>query len=463
MSKKIFVLRVFRRGVFLMRKALLSVHQFASRVEHWLSARIEGRPFPALAEQITAKSFDEVYYSANAYITPVMPALPKAGRAPAVVVLVPTLSDSSLFGGVATALIFAALYSNKTGKRLRVVQTVVNGKVSKLQGLFDKYHIPIDAASIEVISVAERRYNYYGYLDLHPEDQLVVSAWWDAMIAAALPLKRRFIYLVQDYEPIFYANGDTRLLAEHSYKTQRFVAVCNTQLMVRCVKDSEIMGPRTPMVSFEPAVARLIDNRKSPLPEKSKKTLFFYGRPGVERNLFYFGLRVINEAFSRGLLDREAWDIVMAGEAQVPNIQLECGAIVRNLGKLSLDEYDDLKCRTDLVLSLMMAPHPSYPPLEFALAGAAVVTTVYGPKKDLSAYSANIVCAEPELEPMLDALKRAAGMPMSERVLNAGVTILPERWEVAFEAVFSQIPNLVQIPMASSEYEIESLTPSSIS
>lgn len=47
--------------------------------------------------------------------------------------------------------------------------------------------------------------------------------------------------------------------------------------------------------------------------------------------------------------------------------------------------------------------------------------------------------------------------------MNAGVTILPERWEVAFEAVFSQIPNLVQIPMASSEYEIESLTPSSIS
>ncbi|WP_439668162.1 Glycosyltransferase [Cupriavidus necator] len=447
MSKKTFILRVVRRIVFMGRKFLLLIHHYASLVEHRLSAVIEGRPAAKQGEQIRVKSFDEVYYGANAYVTPVMPALPKAGRSPAVVVLVPTLSDSSLFGGVATALIFAALLSKKTGRDLRIVQTVVNGKASKLQGLFDKYQVSIDASDIEILSVAERRHNYYGYLDLHPEDQLVVSAWWDATIAAALPLRRRFIYLVQDYEPIFYANGDTRLLAEHSYQSQRFVAVCNTHLMLKCIRDAAVLHPLTPVVSFEPAVARLAGTQGNLSGVKTRKTLFFYGRPGVERNLFHFGLRVLNEAFSRGVLDPEVWEIVMAGETQVPNIQLECGAVVRNLGKLSLDEYDEVKRKTDLALSLMMAPHPSYPPLEFALAGAAVVTTAYGPKRDLSAYSPNIVCVEPELESMVGAIGRAAAFPVAEREANAINTILPDNWVTSFQDVFERIVELVETPV----------------
>lgn len=460
MSQKIFLLRVVRRVVFIGRRVLHKLYQAASDTEHRLSAVIEGRPVVAGDKSVTrARQFAEVYYTANPSVTPVMPALPKAGRRPAVVVLVPTLSDSSLFGGIATALIFGALLSQKTSRGLRIVQTVVSGKATRLQGLFDKYGIGIDASEIEVLSVAERRYNYYGYLDLHPGDQLVVSAWWDAVLAAAFPLRRKFIYLVQDYEPIFYANCDSRLLAEQSYQSDNFVAVCNTKLMAQCITESGMLSSDTPVLHFEPAVTRLASHRPPAAAGKARRTLFFYGRPNVERNLFHFGLRILNEAFSRNLLDAAEWDVVMAGETTAPNIQLESGVVIRNLGKLSLDEYDEVKLRTDVALSLMMAPHPSYPPLELALAGAAVVTSRYGPKQDLRHYSENILCVAPDLESMVAAVAQAARMSEAERVRNAAQTVLPVDWQSAFARCLDQLDPLLEgksaaVPAAKPESPI---------
>ncbi|QEZ47542.1 glycosyltransferase family 4 protein [Cupriavidus oxalaticus] len=460
MSKKTFLLRVVRRLVFIGRKGLHKLYQAASDTEHRLSAVIEGRPVVAGDKSVTrARQFAEVYYSANPSVTPVMPALPQAGRRPAVVVLVPTLSDSSLFGGIATALIFGALLSQKTSRGLRIVQTVVNSKATRLQGLFDKYNISIDASAIEVLSVAERRHNYYGYLDLHPADQLVVSAWWDAALAAEFPLRRKFIYLVQDYEPIFYANSDARLLAEQSYQSSNFVAVCNTELMAQCITESGMLSPDTPVLHFEPAVARMAGRRSPGSPGKAKRTLFFYGRPNVERNLFHFGLRILNEVFARNLLSGAEWDVVMAGETTAPNIQLESGVVIRNLGKLSLDEYDEVKLKADVALSLMMAPHPSYPPLELALAGAAVVTSRYGPKQDLTRYSENILCVAPNLESMIDAIVHAAQMTEAERVRNAARTVLPVDWQSAFAQCLDQLDPLLEgkslaLPAAKAESPI---------
>lgn len=448
MSQRIFLLRVIRRLVFIGRKATNRLYRLASDAEHRLSAMIESRPAVA-GDGVVAKArqFAEVYYGANPAVTPVMPALPAAGRKPAVVLLLPTMSNSSLFGGAATALIFAALLSRRRGMPLRVVQTVVNGEASGLQGLFDKYGIPVSAASVEVLSVAERRHNFYGYLDLHPEDQLVVSAWWDATLAAAFPLRRKFIYLVQDYEPIFYANSDQKLLAEQSYAGGNFVAVCNTALMAQCITESGKLAQQTPVLHFEPMVARLPRSRPDATAH-AKRTLFFYGRPTVERNLFYFGLRILNEVFSRNLLRAEEWDVVMAGEGSAPNIQLESGVVVRNLGKLTLDEYDALKARTDVALSLMMAPHPSYPPLELALAGAAVVTSRYGPKQSLSHYSSNILCVPADLEAMIAAVVQASQMHEAERLANVERSILPLDWQSAFASCYEQLDSLLDGPGA---------------
>jgi hypothetical protein len=59
------------------------------------------------------------------------------------------------------------------------------------------------------------------------------------------------------------------------------------------------------------------------------------------------------------------------------------------LGMLSICEYLEVLRTAMIGLSLMLSPHPSYPPLEMAAFGLKVVTNRFGPK-DLSVYGSAI-------------------------------------------------------------------------
>jgi hypothetical protein len=62
---------------------------------------------------------------------------------------------------------------------------------------------------------------------------------------------------------------------------------------------------------------------------------------------------------------------------------------MRALGKLDLEPYGSLLRESAVGLSLMVSPHPSYPPLDMAHLGMRVVTNGFGPK-DLSTWHENI-------------------------------------------------------------------------
>ena len=49
----------------------------------------------------------------------------------------------------------------------------------------------------------------------------------------------------------------------------------------------------------------------------------------------------------------------------------------RVAGKMSLDDYADILNRSAIGVSLMISPHPSYPPLEMANAGCLTITNGY--------------------------------------------------------------------------------------
>ena len=59
------------------------------------------------------------------------------------------------------------------------------------------------------------------------------------------------------------------------------------------------------------------------------------------------------------------------------------------LGRLGLKPYAELASRAALGVSLMISPHPSYPPLEMAAAGVQVITNTYG-VRDLAKVHDNI-------------------------------------------------------------------------
>jgi O-antigen biosynthesis protein len=239
----------------------------------------------------------------------------------------------------------------------------------------------------------------------------VATAWWTAHRAHWTSEKlalndRRFVYLVQDYEPSFYGGSDVQALASWTYRMPCLPVVnCTTlaahlrRLTLLPVDDALVLAPQ---VDIDVLAARpRMTSMDGPL------RVLAYGRPSVPRNLFETAIRGLALWVSQRSSDRSV-EIVTAGEAH-GEVDLGRGVVVRSLGQLAWDRYLDELALSHIGLSLMLSPHPSYPPLEMAAAGLVVVTNHFG-DKDLSMLTPRIVSCEPTSLDVARALTKAEGL-----------------------------------------------------
>jgi len=427
--------RVIRKSAHLSHRVLKKGASFTAKVEDKTTRIITGKDFSVqLDESIPIEK--ALYNGIKFNIAPLNPALPAVGREGKVTLLLPSLNKQSFFGGTATALIVAAKLALKLNKDLRIVETLAPGGKAGLGDFLENngLHLKND---VELIDVSARTHDRYGYIDLHPEDVFIASAWWDARLIGQLPLKSKFIYLIQDFEPIFYANSDEYVLAESTYHMKNFIPLCNTRLMHEFMEYKGYEYIATNALWFEPAVSRMAQGYSTK--NSGKKRIFLYGRPSVPRNLFYTALSALNQVFDTGKLSVNDWEIFMAGQDKLPSIVLSTGIPVQNLGKLSMDDYTQFVKTVDVAISPMMAPHPNYPTLEFASAGAAVVTTKYETKTDLSRYSKNILLADLNIESLAYNIVEAANIDYEKRIENLKSNDIEASWDATLEKVLNQL------------------------
>lgn len=431
-----FFIRVIRKLAFITKRITRKAFYFSSRVEDKATRMLTGSDFSR--PLVGTMSFEEVFYNGIPYnLAPLNPALPALGREGKVTLLIPSLQNSSFFGGTATALIIAGQLAMKLGQGLRIVETLSSGGKTGLGKFFASNNIDIRESDVELLDVSGRRFNVYGYLDMHPDDTYIASAWWDAYLLNMLPLSRKFIYLIQDYEPIFYPNGDRFVLAESTYHSDKFIPLCNTELMYKFMVSKGYDSIKKDGLWFEPAVSYRAHGLSHE--NKGKKRIFLYGRPQVERNLYYSGLLALNQAFAENELNPTEWEVYMAGQDNMPSVRLSSGVLVENLGKMPMNEYIEFTRTVDLAISLMMAPHPNYPTLEFASVGASVVTTRYETKDDLSSYSKNIYMSDTHPDSIGQVIIKASKVPYATRIKNAESNNINESWGEALNEPLGKI------------------------
>jgi hypothetical protein len=428
-------IRGVRKGSHLTGRVLQKGASFAHKVEDKTTRILTGKDFSIRVHDHIAA--EKAYYGGLEYnIVPLNPALPKVGRKGTLTLLIPTLNNRSFYGGTATALIVASKLALKLGKPLRIIETLEPGNKHGLDSFFKSRGIPMKASEVKLIDVSSRRYNLYGYVDLHPDDDFIASAWWDAKLLSALPLTRPYVYLIQDFEPIFYSNSDEYVLAEDTYRTENFIPLCNTKLMHTFMKSEGYDYIAKEGLYFEPAVSK---SKHGLSKQNNKKRLFLYGRPSVRRNLYYTALEAINQVFNESSLVATDWEICMAGQDKVPDIMLSCGLVIKNLGKMSSSEYDAFAQTVDLTVSPMMAPHPNYPTLELSSVGSAVVTTKYKTKQDLSNYSKNIIMSDPYSGDIAKAIVKASKLSFEDRIANAKSSNISDDWGASLDKVIKEI------------------------
>ena len=330
-------------------------------------------------------------------VGPVRPAAaaaaPDASPGPRLNLLLPTLNPGRTFGGARTALdLFEAVAESFPRRRIVTFTPLSDAGLERLPG-----YAPGDAADSvgtdrQVVAVAG---DGAAGLEVGPADVFLATFWTTAELAIRLarwqaveygnPV-RPIGYLVQDFEPGFYPWSAQSELARATYASDvPTIAVINTSLLRDhlAAEGVAFVGSFT----FEPRLAAALRGFLDEPARERRRQLVAYGRPETPRNAFPL---VVDALRSWTASDPKAagWEVVSAGRPHPP-VELGGGRRMRSLGTLSLDDYGALLRESAVGLSLMVSPHPSYPPLDMAHLGMLVVTNRFG-AKDLSTWHENI-------------------------------------------------------------------------
>lgn len=370
------------------------------------------------------------------YVIP-QPSLPRVS------LVTDSIGSDSLFGGVGTALLFSAQLANRMNATLRVVtrtEAPIPGnawQILNAYGVELQHEIQFAFAPLSDMNPDASRQGETASpgLDIHPDETFITTSWWTT--AAALPSvpHASIIYLLQEDERMFYPFGEERVHCEQVLRTEDIRFVVNTQLLYDHLIASGLTHLSRTGCWFEPAFPKSLFHVRDREPG-GKKRFFFYARPNNPRNLFHVGLTLLDRAVNEGILDLEQWDVFLVGK-DIPNVAFADGSRPQRCEGLGWKAYADLVGTIDLGLSLMYTPHPSYPPFDLAASGAVVVTNRFANKQDLSSYSPNILCADLDVEALLEALREGVALAgdAQTRSRNYAANGLGTDWAQAFEAV----------------------------
>jgi hypothetical protein len=366
------------------------------------------------------------------------------GLPPALNVLQPLLSPEAMTGGPNTIVLLATLAA-EAGVPVRIVTTRIGHRtdpqwfarhVTSLSGRPAPPKLQVVVGSDAAVPAT------VGHGDLW-----LATHWTTAQsLRPVLSRMRRdwFLYLVQDFEPGFYAWSSNYALALETYDLPHR-AIINEALLAQYLRqqgpgryaDPEFLG--THCTVFEPALDRRIfyppTEPHHPQSEQPRpRRLLFYARPTNARNMVGLGVQALRAAVEQGAFPGE-WEFLSIGaRGSMPTLALGGGRMLRPAPWASYDGYAESLRQADLLLCPMLSPHTSYPVLEMAACGGTVVTNTYGPKTAaaLATLSADIIGVAPTLAGFQEGLRAGAaraGGPRQDRLT------LPAHWDEVLRPV----------------------------
>ncbi len=408
--------------------------QIQEKEQHWSEALEE------LGDEINLRQALQTRYRALLPLrTFHIPKLP-----PRVTMTTDSIGSKSLYGGVGTALILAALLAERIGAGLRVITRVEAADPANFRRVLSINGIEWDG-DLEFI---QQRATDEREVSASDNDFFLTTSWWGTRSALGAINPKRIAYLLQEDERMFYPFGDDRLRCEETLSSPDIHFVINSQLLFEHMTTGPdaLANIRRNGVFFEPAFpeSHYYPAAVSRSPG-SKRNFFFYARPFNERNLYWRGLEAIGAALESGILRPEDWNIYFVGRSIKP-ISLPRGVDPQIIENLSWSEYAALLRSIDLGLCLMDTPHPSYPPLDLAACGAVVVTNTRGLKTSLHRYSDNIICANPSVQSLANAIGAGINQASDEAVRfgNYSRNKLLRDWRSALDGTVQQLASMIR-------------------
>jgi glycosyltransferase involved in cell wall biosynthesis len=282
-------------------------------------------------------------------------------------------------------------------------------------------------------------------LEVSPQDTFIATTSWTAHLAhrATQELERdRFVFLIQEYDPLTYPVGTLGAITRQAY-TFPHLAIFSTEFLRDYFRNHRLgvfangsAQGEEDSVAFRNAITS-VDPPSAEEMRKQAHSLLFYARPEAhaERNMFELGLMAIAEAIHDGSLEGR-WHFYGIGAMEPSGARITDRASMEILPRQSQDEYRSLLREHSIGLSLMDTPHPSLVPLEMASAGMLVVTSTFENKtsESLRAISENLIPVEPTVDAITAGLAEAvAATGDTERRIRGSQVDWSRSWQDSFD------------------------------
>jgi len=320
--------------------------------------------------------------------------------------VISSLGRGQLFGGIATCTAIATVVAKKLGLPLRIITRDGGVTLEQYWGILAVMGIE-PCADVSFYSDSMRDDVGRGCPPLYcsHSDFFLASSWWTATVLRHSVENKNVHHIIQEDELMFYQRGDDYLDCWNALNAPDSKYIVNSSYLHAWFKEAYPQIFRS-SVLFEPVFRR--DETRHFLPKKTYN-LFFYARMTNPRNLFWFGMQIIDDCFRKGVLDPREWNIYLAGDDSIPPVEFFGGISAVNLGILSWQEYHDFLKNVDLGVCLIYTPHPGYPVFDVASAGGVAVTNKLYAKTAFPC-SANIIACDLSVDAFMDGMQKAAAL-----------------------------------------------------
>jgi hypothetical protein len=253
-------------------------------------------------------------------------------------------------------------------------------------------------------------------IEVSPQDCFMATTSWTAHLAHRATQdvgRERFLFVIQEYDPLVFPVGTMGAVARQAYTYPHF-AIFSTEFLREYFRNHRLgvfangrdEGERA-SVSFQNAITA-VDPPSEAEMRRQANSVLFYARPEphAERNMFELGVMALAEAIHDGCFPG-SWRFYGIGALEPGRVRITNEVSMEILSRQSQDAYRGLLREHSVGLSLMDTPHPSLVPLEMASAGMLVVTSTFENKtaQSLRAISGNLI----PVEPTVDGIKRGLG------------------------------------------------------
>ncbi|MBW3562989.1 MAG: glycosyltransferase, partial [Actinobacteria bacterium] len=325
-------------------------------------------------------------------------------------------------GGIHTVMRIADHLARTRGTRTNLV--MVNAPNSPISVIEQQISTAFPDLDLELTVLADGE----DLGELEPSDAGICTLWTSAYHLMRWSGCRGKFYLVQDYEPQFYAAGSISGLIEQTYRFG-FPGIANTQGVAESYRRYG-----NPTYAFTPGIDRTVFHPEPSSMTRDRLRIVFYGRPGNPRNAFELGTRALREVRKR---HGDAVEILSAG-AEFDEIALGLDEVLTNLGVLpDIGAVADLYRSCDIGVVLMFSKHPSYQPLEYMASGCATVTNVNEANDWLLRDRENAVLAPATVTGLADSIDLLVQDPsLRRKIVDNGLSTVEELdWEPALEGI----------------------------